>query len=59
MKVLGPQWEQSIVIIKLLCLSSLLYPVIAYNINIEEKDINKYNSLEEIKEQFDMLERSY
>ncbi len=34
MKVLGPQWEQSIVIIKLLCLSSLLYPVIAYNINI-------------------------
>lgn len=34
MKVLGPQWEQSIVIIKLLCLSSLLYPIISYNINI-------------------------
>ena len=34
MKVLGPQWEQSIVIVKLLCLSSLLYPIISYNINI-------------------------
>lgn len=34
MKVLGSQWEQSIAIIKLLCLSSLLYPIISYNINI-------------------------
>lgn len=34
MKVLGSQWEQSISIIKLLCLSSLLYPIISYNINI-------------------------